>query len=127
MSKCFSCFVIQSGAHENEDRIRRSASPVGQRPKESLLLAAVRLRKDQPEATEEQKQLAEEEDILKHVLQKQALKAVKELAQVRLDEAIVFMNEIIITYCMFIIMPLGPPSQKIFYSLPDPPSILYFF
>lgn len=52
------------------------------RPKESLLLAAVRMRKDQPEATEEDKQLEEEADILKHVLQKQALRAVKELAQV---------------------------------------------
>ena len=53
------------------------------RPKESLLLAAVRMRKDQPEATEADKQLEEEADILKHVLQKQALRAVKELAQVR--------------------------------------------
>ena len=51
------------------------------RPKESLLLAAVRMRKDQPEATEAEKQLEEEADILKHVLQKQALRAVKELAQ----------------------------------------------
>lgn len=36
---------------------------------------------DQPEATEAQKQLEEEADIMKHVLQKAALKAVKELAQ----------------------------------------------
>lgn len=74
----------QPGRDEDEDRPSRSASPVDlqQRPKESLLLAAVRMRKDQPEATEEQKQLDEEADILKHVLQKQALKAVKELAQV---------------------------------------------
>ncbi len=53
------------------------------RPKESLLLAAAKARKDQPAETEQQQQLAEEADILKHVLQKQALKAVKELAQVR--------------------------------------------
>jgi hypothetical protein len=52
------------------------------RPKESLLLAAVKMRKDKPEATEADKQLEEEADILKHVLQKQALRAVKELAQV---------------------------------------------
>lgn len=35
------------------------------------------------EATEADKQLEEEADIMKHVLQKAALKAVKELAQVR--------------------------------------------
>ena len=52
------------------------------RPKESLLVQTMRLRKDQPEATEADKQLEEEADILKHVLQKQALRAVKELAQV---------------------------------------------
>ncbi len=52
------------------------------RPKESLLLATARARKDQPEATEADKQLEEEADIMKHVLQKQALKAVKELANV---------------------------------------------
>ena len=52
------------------------------RPKESLLLAAVKMRKDKPEATEAEKQLEEEADILKHVLQKQALQSVKELAQV---------------------------------------------
>jgi hypothetical protein len=34
------------------------------------------------EATEADKQLEEEADIMKHVLQKAALKAVKELAQV---------------------------------------------
>mmetsp|Transcript_11956 Transcript_11956/g.25699 ORF Transcript_11956/g.25699 Transcript_11956/m.25699 type:complete len:636 (+) Transcript_11956:117-2024(+) len=66
---------------EDVDRGRRSSSPVDNRPKESLLVAASRARKDAPEATEEQKQLEEEADILKHMLQKQALKAVKELAQ----------------------------------------------
>jgi hypothetical protein len=34
------------------------------------------------EATEEQKQLDEEADIMKHVLQKAALKAAKEIAKV---------------------------------------------
>ena len=52
------------------------------RTKESLLAAAARTRKDQPEATEAEKQLAEEQDMLKHILAKQALKSVKELAQV---------------------------------------------
>ncbi|KAG1679430.1 hypothetical protein FOA52_007722 [Chlamydomonas sp. UWO 241] len=50
------------------------------RPKESLLLAAARKRLEEPAQTEERRQLEEEADILKHVLQKQALKAVKELA-----------------------------------------------
>ena len=62
---------------------RRTTEADDNRPKESLLLAAVKMRKDKPEATEQDKQLEEEADILKHVLQKQALRAVKELAQVR--------------------------------------------
>ncbi|MEW5318505.1 MAG: hypothetical protein WDW38_009721 [Sanguina aurantia] len=57
-----------------------SSSPEA-RPKESLLFAAARARKEQPEVTEAQKALEEEADIMKHVLQKQALKAAKELAQ----------------------------------------------
>jgi hypothetical protein len=67
---------------DGEEADRKDAEAAADRPKESLLLATVRMRKDQPEATEATKQLEEEADILKHVLQKQALRAVKELAQV---------------------------------------------
>jgi hypothetical protein len=71
--------LLSQAAHHEEAKDREP-----DRPKESLLVAAVRMRKDKGEETEEQKQLDEEADIMKHVLQKQALKAVKELAQVRL-------------------------------------------
>jgi ATP-dependent RNA helicase DDX41 len=74
--------VGRAGSVSADDEDRAHEEKAENRPKESLLAAAVRMRKDQPEATEEQKQLEEEADILKHVLQKQALKAVKELAQV---------------------------------------------
>uniref|UniRef100_A0A7S3QQS8 RNA helicase n=1 Tax=Dunaliella tertiolecta TaxID=3047 RepID=A0A7S3QQS8_DUNTE len=52
----------------------------GGRPKESLLLAAARAKQNAPEQSKAQAQLEEEADIMKHVLQKNALKAVKELA-----------------------------------------------
>ena len=73
---------VDDSLSDGEDA-KREVADGDNRPKESLLLAAVRMRKDQPEATEADKQLEEEADILKHVLQKQALRAVKELAQVR--------------------------------------------
>eukprot|EP00955_Chlamydomonas_euryale_P051163 354782-Chlamydomonas_euryale.AAC.9 len=63
--------------------VEQDTQAVDNRPKESLLLAAAKRRLEQAPETEEQKQMEEEEDIMKHVLQKQALKAVKELARVR--------------------------------------------
>ncbi|GFH07999.1 P-loop containing nucleoside triphosphate hydrolase protein [Haematococcus lacustris] len=72
-------------ADPSHPTLSRETSPMPEGPatrnKESLLLVAARNRKEQPEATEADKQLEEEADIMKHVLQKQALKAVKELAQ----------------------------------------------
>jgi len=53
------------------------------RPKESLLLTAVRENKDMPEETEAEKRLHEEQQVLKQITTKQALKSVKELAKVR--------------------------------------------
>uniref|UniRef100_A0A7S0YDJ7 RNA helicase n=1 Tax=Polytomella parva TaxID=51329 RepID=A0A7S0YDJ7_9CHLO len=50
------------------------------RPKESLLSINAKIRKDAPEVTEAQKQLEEEQDIMRHVTQKQALLSKKELA-----------------------------------------------
>jgi len=82
--------LLRGGAVSSEDPddeaggrggSRERELPPENRPKESLLVAAARARKDVPEATEAQKQLEEEADIMKHVLQKAALKAVKELAQ----------------------------------------------
>uniref|UniRef100_A0A7R9V1X9 RNA helicase n=1 Tax=Chlamydomonas euryale TaxID=1486919 RepID=A0A7R9V1X9_9CHLO len=61
--------------------VEQDTQAVDNRPKESLLLAAAKRRLEQAPETEEQKQMEEEEDIMKHVLQKQALKAVKELAR----------------------------------------------
>lgn len=52
------------------------------RNKESLLVQTARARQEQPVETEADKQLYEEEDILKHVTQKTALKTAKELAKV---------------------------------------------
>ncbi|CAD7695226.1 unnamed protein product, partial [Ostreobium quekettii] len=51
------------------------------KPKESLLVTAVRARKDQPEETEAEKLLKEEQDMLRQITTKQALKSVKELAK----------------------------------------------
>lgn len=46
-------------------------------------MQTARARQEQPVETEADKQLHEEEDILKHVTQKTALKTAKELAKVR--------------------------------------------
>eukprot|EP00798_Chlamydomonas_sp_ICE-L_P032159 gene32159-16692_t len=66
---------------DEEDQPPDEYEPGDNRPRESLLMKSARGRKDTPEATEAQRQLEEEADILKHVLQKQAMKSVKELAQ----------------------------------------------
>ncbi len=47
-----------------------------------MLVQAARTRQEKPPETQADKQLHEEEDILKHVTQKTALKTVKELAKV---------------------------------------------
>ncbi|GMH37002.1 hypothetical protein BSKO_04875 [Bryopsis sp. KO-2023] len=51
------------------------------RPKESLLVSAVRARKGMPEETEAEKRLKEEKEMLIHITTKQALKSVGELAK----------------------------------------------
>ena len=60
----------------------RSGRPLSaaQRAKESLLVSAARARAAAPEQTTEEKVVAEEQDIMRHLMQKQALKAVQELA-----------------------------------------------
>lgn len=68
---------------EDLEEKRKAEDGEGNRPKDSLLIAAAKRRLGAAPETEEKKQLDEEQDIMKHVLQKQALKAVKELAQVR--------------------------------------------
>jgi hypothetical protein len=50
--------------------------------KESLLVATAKARKEKPEATEAEKRLQEEEEMLRAITQKAALKSVKELAKV---------------------------------------------
>lgn len=52
--------------------------------KESLLVATAKARKDKPEATEAEKRLQEEEEMMRAITQKAALKSVKELAKVQL-------------------------------------------
>lgn len=59
----------------------RPLSAAQQRAKESLLVSAARARAAAPEQTVEEKVVAEEQDIMRHLMQKQALKAVQELAQ----------------------------------------------
>ncbi len=51
--------------------------------KESLLTAAARARKDKPAETDAEKILKEEQDMLRAITQRTALKSVKELAKVR--------------------------------------------
>lgn len=52
--------------------------------KESLLTAAAKARKDKPAETDAEKILKEEQDMLRAITQRTALKSVKELAKVRL-------------------------------------------
>eukprot|EP00210_Caulerpa_lentillifera_P008489 g8098.t1 len=59
----------------------RSPSPSNTRPKESLLISSVRFKRDIIEETEAEKRLHEEQEVLKHITTKQALKSVKELAK----------------------------------------------
>lgn len=55
---------------------------VDARPKESLLVTAVRARRGMPEESEAEKRLKEEREMLKQITTKQALKSVGELAKV---------------------------------------------
>ncbi|CAG9461121.1 unnamed protein product [Pedinophyceae sp. YPF-701] len=50
------------------------------KPKQSLLLTALQMRKEQPEEDEMEKQAKEEQEILQHITTKKALMGVKELA-----------------------------------------------
>ncbi|GIL44240.1 hypothetical protein Vafri_1756 [Volvox africanus] len=68
------------GGREGSAERSGSEPPPGDRPKESLLVITARTRKDAGAPTEAQALLEEEADIMRHALQKQALKAVKELA-----------------------------------------------
>lgn len=58
-----------------------TAEQISSRAKESLLIANARARLEQPEATEADKALEEEQDMMRLITQKQALKSGKELAQ----------------------------------------------
>ncbi|EFJ42169.1 hypothetical protein VOLCADRAFT_77220 [Volvox carteri f. nagariensis] len=68
------------GGREGSAERSGSEPPSGDRPKESLLVITARTRKDAGAPNEAQALLEEEADIMRHALQKQALKAVKELA-----------------------------------------------
>eukprot|EP00775_Hariotina_reticulata_P012748 gene12748-12877_t len=57
-----------------------SAAAQQQRAKESLLVQTARAKKDAPPESKADKVLAEEADIMRHITQKQALRAAKELA-----------------------------------------------
>ncbi|KAI8462283.1 MAG: P-loop containing nucleoside triphosphate hydrolase protein [Monoraphidium minutum] len=59
----------------------RPLSAAAQRARESLLVSTARARAAAPEQTVEEKVFAEEADIMRNLQQKQALKAVQELAQ----------------------------------------------
>ena len=71
-----------SGDEADEDAagLRPSSAAAQQRTKESLLVSTARARAAAPEQTVEEKVFAEEADIMRHLMQKQALKAVQELA-----------------------------------------------
>lgn len=66
-----------------------AAEPVldddGEEPliKESLLVRTAKARKDQPTETEAQKRLREEQDMMRNITSRTALRGVKELATVR--------------------------------------------
>jgi ATP-dependent RNA helicase DDX41 len=65
-----------SGGDEDDPQAQQQQ----QRAKESLLVSTARARAAAPEQTVEEKVVAEEADIMRHLQQKQALKAVQELA-----------------------------------------------
>ena len=74
--------------HENsgDDAVEQEPEADNEeRPKESLLVTTVREKKDVPEATEAEKRLQEEQEVLKQITTKQALKSVKELAKVTIS------------------------------------------
>lgn len=56
----------------------------GVRSKQSLLVTSVQTRKDAQDDTEAEKRLKEEKEMLKQLTTKQALKSVKELANVKI-------------------------------------------
>ncbi len=55
--------------------------------KESLLVRTAKARKDQPTETEAQKRLREEQDMMRNITARTALRGVKELATVRQQHA----------------------------------------
>ena len=61
--------------------------------KESLLAAAAKARKEQPAETEAERRLKEEQDMLRSITQRTALKSVKELAKVRANTSTVLINQ----------------------------------
>eukprot|EP00884_Botryococcus_braunii_P021065 jgi/Botrbrau1/7642/Bobra.0159s0088.1 len=76
---------VEEGGNENGLHADAPDAPVetggaGQQ-KESLLVATAKARKERPEATEAEKRLQEEEEMLRAITQKSALKSVKELAK----------------------------------------------
>ncbi len=59
------------------------AAPAPAQAKESLLTAAAKARKEKPAETDSEKILKEEQDMLRAITQRTALKSVKELAKAR--------------------------------------------
>lgn len=74
-------YVEGDGADPSAATTGGGGGATAPRGKESLLVSTARARQTQPEATEAEKTLAEEVDIMHHIIAKQALKSVKELAQ----------------------------------------------
>jgi len=71
----------EDGSGGEEGGRPASGAATMQRTKESLLVSTARARATAPEQTVEEKVVAEEQDIMRNLQQKQALKAVQELAQ----------------------------------------------
>lgn len=70
-----------------------AGAPVDARPKESLLVTAVRARRGVPEESEAEKRLKEEREMLKQITTKQALKSVGELAKVDWTSCCLFLDQ----------------------------------
>jgi hypothetical protein len=82
--------AVQSQQEEADTSYREAAPAAPQhqqqqgvaQQKESLLVATARNRKEKPEETEAEKRIKEEEEMLRAITQRAALKSVKELAKV---------------------------------------------
>ncbi|KAF6251977.1 P-loop containing nucleoside triphosphate hydrolase protein [Scenedesmus sp. NREL 46B-D3] len=70
----------QQQQQQLESKAGRPASAPQQRGKESLLVQTARAKKEAPPESATDKVLAEEADMMRHITQKQALRAAKELA-----------------------------------------------